>query len=135
MWGDAQNPPNHLPVQSEAFCWARKDQAGGLRAIPSLGQHSAVANDIYCARRKTLEDCFALLDWSRSVNVLGQCAGPSYLRSTLRTRCMSGTNSGGPATFAQSMPVLDNIAHQLGGIDPLGQLRFDIVTTLHADPG
>ena len=65
--------------------------------------------------------------------MLGDAAGTAEFVADMHTVRNIACKHYGPAPFAKAVPVLDDVADQLHGIDAFRQLALDIVAALDPD--
>src|SRR5262245_31995160 len=104
-----QRAAHHLPEETERFGRSRQYQAADVGAVPTLGQHRAVGDELDLAAREAAQNFVALVDRRLAVNVLGHdSASPEFVADMHRVLDAGGEADGGTA-LPQLVPVGDDV--------------------------
>jgi hypothetical protein len=131
----AKHAADHLAIQPQALSRARQHKARHAWLIPSLGQHHTVDDDIDRAYSQLHQDAIALLERSRSVEMLGPYTEPTeFVPKMDGVRYVHREDDCG-ATLTQAEPMFDHVADQLCGVHASGKLALNVVAVSDVNAG
>ena len=129
-FGRTQYPADHLAIEPHLLRRSRQDAATDLRHIPAFGEHHAVGNEFDLAGCQSRERRVAL-GFGVEPSMCSARTPDLTNSSRMWTECADADRKGhGLSTFAELMPVRDDIADQLRLIHALGKLLLDVIAGL-----